>query len=100
VRFLGGFCAAFGSVTRIPALRRTVDFDAAWERRFEGVIDAKTGLKAFFMSSADLVAAKLASGRPQDLGGCCRDTQGRRKPRERKKEARKRTALTSQPRSA
>jgi hypothetical protein len=31
------------------------------------VIDAKTGLKAFFISSADLVAAKLASGRPQDL---------------------------------
>lgn len=44
-----------------------VDFDAAWERRVEGVIDAKTGLKAFFISSADLVTAKLASGRPQDL---------------------------------
>jgi hypothetical protein len=44
-----------------------VDFDAAWERRVEGVIDAKTGLKACFISSADLVAAKLASGRPQDL---------------------------------
>ncbi len=40
---------------------------AAWERRVEGVIDATTGLKAFFISSADLVAAKLASGRPQDL---------------------------------
>ena len=25
-----------------------VDFDAAWERRVEGVIDAATGLKAFF----------------------------------------------------
>jgi hypothetical protein len=44
-----------------------VDFDAAWERRVEGVIDSKTSLKAFFISSADLVAAKLASGRPQDL---------------------------------
>jgi hypothetical protein len=44
-----------------------VDFDAAWERRVEGVIDAKTGLRAFFISSDDLVAAKLASGRPQDL---------------------------------
>jgi len=31
------------------------------------VVDAKTGLKAFFISSADLVAAKLAAGRPQDL---------------------------------
>ena len=44
-----------------------IDFDAAWERRVEGVLDAETGLKAFFISSADLVAAKLASGRPQDL---------------------------------
>jgi hypothetical protein len=44
-----------------------VDFDAAWERRVECVIDTKSGLKAFFISSADLVAAKLASGRPQDL---------------------------------
>jgi hypothetical protein len=44
-----------------------VDFDSAWERRVEAVIDAETGLHAFFISSADLVAAKLASGRPQDL---------------------------------
>jgi hypothetical protein len=44
-----------------------VDFDAAWERRVEGVIDTKSGLKAFFISSTDLVASKLASGRPQDL---------------------------------
>ncbi len=44
-----------------------VDFDAAWERRVEGVIDANTGLKATFISRDDLVAAKLAAGRPQDL---------------------------------
>ena len=44
-----------------------VDFDAAWERRVEGVIDAATGLKAFFISKDDLIAAKTASGRPQDL---------------------------------
>jgi hypothetical protein len=44
-----------------------VDFDAAWERRVEGVLDAATGLKAFFISKGDLIAAKLASGRPQDL---------------------------------
>jgi hypothetical protein len=44
-----------------------VDFDAAWERRVEGVIDAKSGFKAFFISRDDLIAAKLASGRPQDL---------------------------------
>jgi hypothetical protein len=44
-----------------------VDFDGAWERRVEGVIDAETGLAAFFISKDDLIAAKLASGRPQDL---------------------------------
>ena len=44
-----------------------VDFDAAWERRVEGVIDKAAGLKAYFISKDDLIAAKLASGRPQDL---------------------------------
>lgn len=44
-----------------------VDFDAAWERRAQGVIDATTGLKANFISAADLITAKLAAGRPQDL---------------------------------
>lgn len=44
-----------------------VDFDAAWERRVEGVIDPQSGLTAFFISSADLVTAKLAAGRPQDI---------------------------------
>jgi hypothetical protein len=44
-----------------------VDFDAAWERRVEGVIDRETGLKASFISAEDLIAAKLAAGRPQDL---------------------------------
>jgi hypothetical protein len=44
-----------------------VDFDAAWERRIESEIDATTGTKANFISAADLIASKLASGRPQDL---------------------------------
>jgi hypothetical protein len=44
-----------------------VDFDAAWERRVEGVIDAASGLTAHFISGDDLMAAKMASGRPQDL---------------------------------
>lgn len=44
-----------------------VDFDTAWERRVEGVIDAETGLKAFFISKEDLIASKLASGRTRDL---------------------------------
>jgi hypothetical protein len=44
-----------------------VDFDAAWERRVEEVIDATTALKANFISRDDLLAAKLAAGRPQDI---------------------------------
>ena len=44
-----------------------VDFDSAWERRVEAVIDSESGLKAFFISKDDLIAAKIASGRPQDL---------------------------------
>jgi hypothetical protein len=44
-----------------------VDFDAAWERRVEGVIDPEGGLKAFFISAPDLIASKLAAGRPQDI---------------------------------
>ena len=44
-----------------------VDFDAAWERRIQSVVDPGTGLKANFISAQDLIASKLASGRPQDL---------------------------------
>ena len=44
-----------------------VDFDAAWEQRVEAPIDLAIGLKAFFISRDDLITAKLASGRPQDL---------------------------------
>lgn len=44
-----------------------VDFAAAWERRVETVIDPASGLKANFISADDLIAAKLAAGRPQDI---------------------------------
>jgi hypothetical protein len=44
-----------------------VDFDAAWERRVEGVIDPASGLGAWFISREDLTAAKLAAGRLRDL---------------------------------
>jgi hypothetical protein len=44
-----------------------LDFDAVWERRIDGLIDPETGLKANFISRDDLIAAKLASGRLQDL---------------------------------
>jgi len=50
-------------LTAIPG----VEFDAAWKRRVEEVIDPAGGLKASFISREDLIAAKLASGRPQDL---------------------------------
>jgi hypothetical protein len=50
-------------LTAIPG----VEFDAAWQRRVEDVVDPASGLKASFISREDLIAAKLASGRPQDI---------------------------------
>ena len=50
-------------LTAIPG----IEFDAAWERRVEEVIDPASGLKASFISREDLIAGKLASGRLQDL---------------------------------
>ena len=44
-----------------------VDFDGAWERRVEIIVDKATGLKGNFISADDLIVSKLASGRPQDL---------------------------------
>ncbi|MDE3185957.1 MAG: nucleotidyl transferase AbiEii/AbiGii toxin family protein [Acidobacteriota bacterium] len=44
-----------------------VNFDDAWARRIESVIDPGTGLTAFFISRADLIASKLAAGRMRDL---------------------------------
>lgn len=50
-------------LTDIPG----VDFDAAWKRRVVDVVDAASGLKASFISADDLIAAKLAAARPQDI---------------------------------
>jgi len=50
-------------LTEIPG----VDFDAAWARRVEEVVDSETGLEANFLSRDDLTASKLATGRLQDL---------------------------------
>jgi hypothetical protein len=44
-----------------------VTFNAAWKNRSTQVIDATTGLTAHFISRDDLIAAKLAAGRPRDL---------------------------------
>ena len=41
-----------------------LEFQAAWERRMENDID---GLLVPYISREDLITAKLASGRPQDL---------------------------------
>jgi hypothetical protein len=50
-------------LTEIPG----VEFDSAWQRRVEDVVDPASGLQATFISRDDLIAAKLACGRPQDL---------------------------------
>lgn len=44
-----------------------VDFDAAWKRRVETTLDLDSGLKAFFISRDDLIAAKLAAARRRTL---------------------------------
>ena len=51
----------------IPPHIAGVDFDRAWKRRVEGVIDSVSGLTVHFISRADLIAAKVAAGRPQDI---------------------------------
>jgi len=50
-------------LTTIPG----VDFDAAWSRRVDAVFDEETGLRAPLISREDLLAAKRAAGRQQDL---------------------------------
>jgi hypothetical protein len=44
-----------------------VGFERAWQNRVEVTVDPDTALKAFFISREDLIANKIASGRPQDL---------------------------------
>ena len=44
-----------------------VNFDEAWERRIEGVVDRQSGLAAHFISREDLIASKIAAGRMRDL---------------------------------
>ncbi len=61
-------------LTEIPG----VEFDAAWDHRLELVVDAETGLEASFISREDLMDAKRAAGRPQDLA----DVEALRKAQE------------------
>lgn len=50
-------------LTAIPG----VEFDAAWARRVEAVFDEETNLRATCISREDLLTAKRAAGRRQDL---------------------------------
>lgn len=60
-----------------------VNFDDAWGRRVEGVIDPDTGLRAFFIAKEDLIASKLAAGRTRDLADVeeIREAEGQSKKR-------------------
>jgi hypothetical protein len=55
------------AVDILPAIKG-ITFDAAWKNRVTVTVDADTGLTAHFISRDDLILAKLAAGRPQDLG--------------------------------
>jgi hypothetical protein len=44
-----------------------IDFEQAWRNRVEAMVDPAAGLMAYFISREDLIANKLASGRPQDV---------------------------------
>jgi Nucleotidyl transferase of unknown function (DUF2204) len=50
-------------LTAIPG----VEFEGAWSRRVEAVLDEETGLRAAVISREDLLIAKQAAGRRQDL---------------------------------
>ena len=50
----------------LPAIQG-VDFESAWNRRMDIEIDAESGLRASVISRSDLIAAKLAAARPQDV---------------------------------
>lgn len=76
-------------LTEIPG----VDFDAAWQRRVEDLIDSGNGLKANFISANDLIAAKLAAGRPQDIA----DVDAIRNAAASKRRARKNSSQTERP---
>jgi uncharacterized nucleotidyltransferase DUF6036 len=47
----------------VPGLQ----FEACWPKRVEVLLDAKNSFAANFISAEDLIAAKIASGREQDL---------------------------------
>jgi hypothetical protein len=48
---------------RIPG----VEFEACWPNRVEVIVHAEKSLVANFISAKDLITAKIASGREQDI---------------------------------
>ncbi len=60
-----------------------VQFEACWPNRLEVPLDSKSVLSANFISAEDLIAAKIASGREQDVADAQaikRAQQQKRKP--------------------
>jgi len=60
-----------------------VQFEACWPNRLEVPLDAENVLSANFISAEDLIAAKVASGREQDVADAQaikRAQQQKRKP--------------------
>lgn len=68
-----------------------VAFDAAWKRRVRVKIDEDAGLSVNFISREDLIVAKLAAGRPKDLG----DVDAIRAATKRKRKPPKRSTRTA-----
>jgi uncharacterized protein YdhG (YjbR/CyaY superfamily) len=56
-----------------------VDFDAAWGRRVEGVLDTKTGLTAFFIFEGRSYRRQARIGKASGFSGRRGDREGRRK---------------------
>jgi hypothetical protein len=76
-----------------------VEFDQAWRRRVIETIDAETGLKAPFISAADLIATKEAVGRAQDLADAEALRNARDRAAIRAKPKRRRAAKKSAPKA-
>jgi len=60
-----------------------VKFEDCWPNRVEVLVDSETALSANVISAADLIAAKIASGREQDLA----DAQAIRRAQQQKPKA-------------
>ncbi len=76
-----------------------MDFDRAWQQRVMATIDDKTGLQVAFISAADLIAAKEAAGRPQDLADAAALREAQNSPAADTKPERTRQPRKTKPKS-